>query len=149
MRVYKNLFGNGSKINASEIVTKNAAGQVVGLDLLGVERGSNENGEWVRWNFGWQVCWIFVRNWPGAKPNTAQGSLYATAGNLIWTYPMPFHKEPVVDGTSSGNTWVVDSGVASRDGRESFMFRVVRYSTASADPIVRLRAAGWWKQPGT
>ena len=33
MRVFKNLFGNGSKINASEVVTKNAAGEVTALDL--------------------------------------------------------------------------------------------------------------------
>lgn len=32
MKVFKNLFGNGSKIHASEVVAKNAAGDVVGMD---------------------------------------------------------------------------------------------------------------------
>lgn len=39
MKVFKNLFGNGSKIHASEVVAKDAAGQVVGLDLSAVEIG--------------------------------------------------------------------------------------------------------------
>lgn len=149
MRVFKDLMGDGSKINASEIVTKNAAGQVVGLDLLGVEYGSNANGEWIRWNFGWQECWIFVRNWPGSASTSTHGNVYRSPGNLLWTYPKPFYKEPAVDGVCTGNAWIGDARGASGISTESFLFRVFRGLTATTDPSIRLRAAGWWKQPGT
>ena len=149
MRVFKNLFGNGSKINASEVVTKNAAGEVTALDLLGVECGSNANGEWVRFNFGLQVCWTYVYAWPGAKPDSTHGNVYRSSVNLLWTYPKAFVEEPAVSGTCTGNAWIGDSRVASGESKTNFLFRVFRGLDATADPSIRLKAIGWWKTPGT
>lgn len=149
MRVYKNLFGNGSKINASEIVTKNPASQIMTLDKLGVECGSNANGEWVRFNFGLQVCWTYVYEWPDAKADSAYGNVYRSSRGLLWTYPKAFVEEPAVSGACTGNAWIGDTRVASGESKTNFNFRVFRGLVSSADPSIRLKAVGWWKTPGT
>ena len=117
------------------------------LDLLDIELGRNENGNWIRWNNGLQVCWIFVRNWPGSLPDSIQGNIYRSSENLLWTYPKPFYDEPVISGTCTGNAWIGDTSIASRDNRTSFLFRVFRTPAATADPTIRLKAVGWWKEP--
>ena len=149
MKVFKNLFGNGSKINASEVVTKNAAGDVVGLDLAGMEVGQNENGSWVRWNNGWQECWIFVREWPDSAPNSTSGSLYRTANFFTWTYPKPFVDEPIISGTCSSASWLGGGDTPTRNNKASCIFRVYRATQSNNDVTIRLKAIGWWKEPGT
>ena len=85
MKVFRNLFGDGSKIHASEVVTKNAAGDVVGMDQAGMEMGKNTNGHYIRWNFGLQICWIS----PIVLTYTGAHILEKT-----WTFPKSFYEPP-------------------------------------------------------
>ena len=38
------------------MVAKNASGNVVGMDEMGMEIGENSNGHYVRWNNGLMIC---------------------------------------------------------------------------------------------
>ena len=153
MRVYKNLFGNGSKINASEIVTKNPAGEVTALDLLGVECGSNANGEWVRFNFGLQVCWgkaeyLFTTDTVGnvhrdvVVPRTI---IYPTSF-LAGTIPVFL---PQISGSSSAhNTWIGSHARSTTNTQGSFRIMSALART-NETAVVDWLAIGWWKEPGT
>lgn len=142
-------MGNGSKINASEIVTKNPAGEVTALDLLGVECGSNANGEWVRFNFGLQMCWIVKPAWPGAAPNNPLGGMYRSESALTWIYPKPFYENPILGGDTTGVGYVDHTRSAEADKTSKTTFRVFRPTLINVDPTVWLFAFGWWKTPGT
>lgn len=142
MKVFKNLFGRGDKIHVDEIAV--APGLLLGGAVI-VESGSNENGEYVRFGDGTQMCWHHVGNWPGSMPATATGSLYRSSADLVWTYPKPFVDEPYADGSSSGYSWVNDAGGANRDNTESYSFRVYRSAAATVNPHIRLWAIGRWK----
>lgn len=47
MKVYKDLFGNGSKINASEVVAKNLGNKIVTLDTVAMRflEGISKSGD--------------------------------------------------------------------------------------------------------
>ena len=148
MKVFKNLFGNGSKIHAGEIVGKDAAGQVVGLDMGVAEVGQNANGSYVRWNNGLQMCWIFQRSWPGSATNQTHGQEF-TSPNLSWTYPKPFIQGPIFFGGASGQREVKSNKPTGGNVLISMAFRVYRSVSSDADADVWLGAIGWWKEPGT
>ena len=151
MRVFKNLFGNGSKINASEVVTKNAAGEVVGLDLAGAEVGQNENGSWVRWNNGLQICWHYFGP-VTLDINDLNAGVYRSAlqGHA---FPVPFIKPPAIAVSQSypgGNgAWVAGGCVSTSEGRSQWRYRAFCNTSATDVNIqsVGMIAIGWWKTP--
>jgi hypothetical protein len=153
MRVYKNLFGNGSKINASEIVTKNPAGEVTALDLLGVECGSNANGEWVRFNFGLQICWHYfgpvILDIDDLNAGIYRSALQEHA------FPVPFIEPPAIAVSMSapGNygVWVAGGCTHLSEGRSQWRYRAFRNTSGTAVDIraVSMIAIGRWKTPGT
>ena len=62
------------------------------LDSRIVEMGSNSNGEYVRWENGWQVCWF---------TDTISRTLTEQSGGFFyyedaWTYPAAFVSSPTV-----------------------------------------------------
>ena len=152
MRVYKNLFGNGSKINASEIVTKNPANEVTALDLLGVEIGNNANGWWRRTNDGYMRCW----------KNDATIDLSDVAPwrwvDYIWTFPKPFWGYTAVvsaiargSGGLNGNVNVtfVGAGTATKNNNITIRVCLMDATSTQTECALNLRAEGLWKTPGT
>ncbi len=153
MRVYKNLFGNGSKINASEIVTKNPAGEVTALDLLGAEYGKNANGEWVRFNFGLQICWHYFGP-VTLDINDLYSGVYRSALQTH-AFPVPFIESPAIAVSQStpGNygTWVTGGCTSASEGRSQWRYRAF-CNTSRTDVNIQsvgMIAIGWWKTPGT
>lgn len=65
-----------------------------------IERGSNANGEYVRYADGTQECWKSTLSSSASRSawGTSTG-LYQSA-NTAWQYPAPFIDTPVVTGTS-------------------------------------------------
>jgi len=110
-----------------------------------VDSGSNDNGSWVRFGNGLQICWTYVYVWPDAKPDAAFGNVYRSSVNLLWTYPKAFVEEPAVSGACTGNAWIGDYRGASGESKTDFQFRVFRGLAATADPSIRLLAIGRWK----
>ena len=66
---------------------------------------------------------------------------------FTWTFPKPFIEEPFFAGSASGSNWIVDNGVADRDNTENMRLQTRRTIKSTADPIVRLAAIGFWKEP--
>lgn len=53
-----------------------------------IERGSNANGEYVRYADGTQIC--TYRDATGLDLNTASGSIYRSTSDGTWTFPIAF-----------------------------------------------------------
>lgn len=69
-----------------------------------VERGSNANGEYVRFADGTQIC---IRlNLSAANASTALGALFRSA-DVAWTFPAAFIADPFVTGdVDDADAWV-------------------------------------------
>ena len=89
MRVFKNLFGNGDKIHVNEIVYKDDSGtpKLLSNGII-VESGSNENGEYIRFADGTQICW--------KVENIDSGSLLAGNHEFIWSFPQHLAKSAII-----------------------------------------------------
>ncbi|MCA2011161.1 DUF2793 domain-containing protein [Cereibacter sphaeroides] len=64
-----------------------------------MERGSNANGEYVRFADGTQICWASIDETPTAWA-TAEGAFFRRSSSLTWTYPAAFIAAPVVTPTA-------------------------------------------------
>jgi len=63
-----------------------------------IERGSNSNGEFVRYADGTQICWrTFTIDSDLSFDNIFRTNTYPT-----WTFPAPFAERPVVSGSREG-----------------------------------------------
>ena len=114
------------------------------LDLLDIELGRNENGNWIRFNFGLQVCFAFMPELQGTTIGTAMGSLYRS-GDITWTYPKPFSHFFYANGSTSGQSWVVADVAVGRNNTNSMRFRLLRATKGVADRDVWFYAIGRWK----
>ncbi|MDX0413897.1 hypothetical protein GOC69_24120 [Sinorhizobium medicae] len=67
-----------------------------------IERGSNANGEYVRYADGTQICWGEV-DLTSAASTTANGSLFSVSGGATQSYPALFSASPNVFLTGERN----------------------------------------------
>lgn len=109
-----------------------------------VERGSNSNGEYVRWADGTQICHTTFSDTTGVE--TASGSLFISA-NLTWTYPVAF--STATNLTIHGSTLRSDriGGIAMRSSTASAITFCTWYSqtlSAGGSSFTRLTAVGRW-----
>lgn len=148
MKVFKNLFGNGSKIHAGEIVGKDAAGQVVGLDMAVAEVGQNANGSYVRWNNGLQVCWHTITV-SSLDIDDLNAGIYRSVSHNP-SYPKEFSNVPV-GGAFQRNPGNFGAHVAGGCRGDYWEWRAWRGTSGSGVNVsaVQLIAIGWWKEPGT
>ena len=61
-----------------------------------IARGSNANGEFVRYEDGTQQCWHMIAS---GSVTTSVGALFQRSENESWTYPASFAAIPVVTGS--------------------------------------------------
>lgn len=87
MKVFKNLFGNGSKIHVDEIALKHGNTPKLLSDAVIVDGGSNTNGEWVKFGTGLQICWGIKY---GVNPEPSHSNWHNASGYVTWTYPKKF-----------------------------------------------------------
>jgi len=66
-----------------------------------IQRGSNGNGEFVRFADGTQICWSSVFT---ADSTTARGGVFQWASNQTWTFPAAFSSNPNVSPAHTNNT---------------------------------------------
>lgn len=105
-----------------------------------VERGSNANGEYVRFADGTQIC---THTATFSATATATGSLFTTAAADDWTYPIAFvaGSSPTVTGTVLSSTRWINCTAASATLAS---FRQFNSVTAAGTVSVRLLAIGRW-----
>lgn len=104
-----------------------------------IERGSNANGEYVRFADGTQICWN--HSFGSLTPNTADGSLYVSADGA-WTFPAAFvNDQIVVSGTARVTARFITAGTASTTSVPIRAYAATSQVTAGA---VRVMAIGRW-----
>lgn len=147
MKIFKNLFGNNSKISADEIaVTKDlmVSGAVI------VESGSNTNGNYVKWADGTMACWAHLilpmSNWTKNSEN-AQG-LTITNFVLPYTFPSAFKGIPSVqlDCSIDGNIFVQSCRNFGTEATKTTLY-AEGLATGNVGPNIRTQiiAIGKWK----
>jgi len=103
------------------------------------ERGSNANGEYVRFADGTQICTSSVI---AAGPvTTLAGSIYTSTDATVWTYPATFIAAPSVSGTADNVARWLGIGLP---GTTSVGLRVKAQTSFSPDGVARLTAVGRW-----
>ena len=107
------------------------------------EIGENENGSYIRYENGIQMCW-HVEEYEDIDMTDESGSIYRSIG-LSWDYPKPFIDDNVVVSFSSSNSqiWIDSSG--NGDSTRVPYRAFSGTSNRSRDFIVRTFAIGQWK----
>lgn len=57
-----------------------------------VEKGSNENGDYIRYSDGTQICQHIIEDMP--EDYVSSGNIYRTTPSYYWVYPVPFVSRP-------------------------------------------------------
>jgi hypothetical protein len=102
-----------------------------------IERGSNANGEYVRFADGTQICSTSITF---ANTSTVSGSVFLSP-SLNWSYPAAFTVTPSVSGVGGGTTkWI--GGVAASTSAASI--RAISSVTAATSTDAAVMAIGRW-----
>jgi hypothetical protein len=103
-----------------------------------IERGSNANGEYVRFADGTQICTAIAA---GVDAATAAGPIYMHSNLLTWTFPASFLSAPVVAG-GGGNAarWL---GI-NAPSVGNVQYRVFSYASSGTLSMPGLTAIGRW-----
>lgn len=105
-----------------------------------IERGSNANGEYVRWADGTQICTHSLLF--DSPVNTPDGSIFKTNTATVWTYPASFSQGAAVAGHNEtvGSCWITPFGTGANT-TSMFAHRAVANATP---PTFALQAIGRW-----
>lgn len=116
-----------------------------------IERGSNANGEYVRYADGTQICWGEIN--AGSILSVGVGTFaepYSTA-TFAWTFPASFIDLPNFSGSALAGTGSVydralDVHATSVNLTGASTINVIRKTGSAADvsPVAHLRAIGRW-----
>lgn len=111
-----------------------------------VETGSNANGTYARFADGTQICWHTSSNADGV--NTADGSLFRSASDLTWTYPIAFvsGNAPYAHIAASRSDRSVGTSATASPTATTHTYRIWASTTLAAAGTVFLRhyAIGRW-----
>ena len=147
MKIFKNLFGNNSKISADEIALND--GRLVSKSVI-VESGSNTNGDYVKLADGTMICWahliIPVSDWTKGSAN-AQGNAITTF-TFLYTFPSAFNDIPSVqlDCSIDGSIYMQTCRNFSTEATKTKLYADC-LATGNVGPNVRTQilAIGKWK----
>jgi len=110
-----------------------------------VDAGSNDNGSWVRFGNGLQVCWG-SKTFPGEGWTGNENKWYLTGQSL--TFPVTFDSAPIFLGTTR------DSSVGARSAKLAFFdvgtssvtnIAFNGWGKTSLSFYLHWLAIGWWK----
>jgi len=110
-----------------------------------VEWGSNDNGSYVRWSNGLQICWG-SKTFPGEGWSGSGDKWYLTGQSL--TFPVPFDSRPIFLGTTQ------DSSIAARSAKLANFYvgtsgvTYMAFNGWGTNPNsfdLYWLAIGWWK----
>ncbi|KKL65986.1 hypothetical protein LCGC14_2149530, partial [marine sediment metagenome] len=128
------VYGAGNILG----VVASAAGQPTGAVI---ERGSNSNGDYVRFADGTQIC--HVTEGGAVDCDTPAGALFTTSSEMTWTFPAQFMHSGAV--TVFGAALVSNRFVNARRGASTYaVFRHYAPVSSPAQIETSLVAIGRW-----
>lgn len=106
-----------------------------------IERGSNANGDYVRFADGTQLC--TVAGLSSASVDAARGALFRSPASVGWTFPAAFSTAPVLQfgPVSDADCWIVGNSAATVTAAS---VRVMSAVTKPAAVTFGLTATGRW-----
>lgn len=113
-----------------------------------IARGSNANGEWVRWEDGTQVCY---RNYSVSMSIEASiGNLFYNSGGIAATYPASFVSLPSIlvstaDADETTRTYFCGLGSGGSVTRTPAIYVLRPASTPDVTVNITYLAIGRWK----
>lgn len=130
-------------IGALQEAVDGIEGRVEELEVLFAEGGRGDNGSFVRFNNGLQVCW-----------NAMSSSALSVGLHLFsWTYPKAFSSAPMILPSLGIKTGHAGRGYAisgRSPGTTSTTIAVAVSTTMEGTATnIFMLAIGWWKEPGT
>ena len=110
-----------------------------------IERGSNANGEYIRFADGTQMCW---HSTGGTDINVAIGNVFRSAP-LVWTYPLAFSVAPMVAGTPRTGTpvawgWVGLGNASDTQTQECRYAALCALSNTGAFSVSLIAIGRWY-----
>lgn len=106
-----------------------------------VERGSNANGEYVRFADGTLIC---IHSVSSTDVTTAIGSMFWSASDIVWTFPSVFIGAPRVSHTGVNSTRPVGLSQTSSTSTTTFTFRFWSATSLTGSPAAHVTAIGRW-----
>lgn len=103
-----------------------------------IERGSNANGEFVRYADGTQICWRTFT----IDSDRSFDNIFRTDTYPVWTFPAPFAERPVVSGSRDGaatGVWASARRVTSTNCEPELLS-----SRSRSNQIIDFCAVGRW-----
>ncbi len=107
-----------------------------------VESGENENGSYVRYSDGLQICWANIGTLDATNDT---GALYQSAESTYWEYPKPFNGPGTVVVTgdmSAFNRWITTTGGTEGEG---VYIRCMSTVYSESGYTARVQAIGRWR----
>lgn len=149
MKVFKNLFGNGSKIHVDEIALKHGSTPKLLSDAVIVDSGSNADGSYIRFGDGTQKCWG-TKDFSNVAITSAAGAIYYNFGGIdMGSYPKAFIARPSFESFvyGQGDYIVWQGGVLVQPGTAIVLPRiyVMRHSAVTINVRFDWKAVGHWK----
>lgn len=135
-----NLTRGGSQVYSRDNILATVS-QTAGVPTGGIiERGSNANGEYVRYADGTLIC---TNDNAGSQTTpTASGSIFRATNATTWTYPSAFTASPVVSGNADENNlrWMTFDAPSAT----AVAFRQANSLTSAVSVRSRVMAVGRW-----
>jgi hypothetical protein len=104
-----------------------------------IQRGSNANGEFVRFADGTQICTFTPAT--GVACATTKGALFGNAATQTWTFPIAFADEPAVSGSGGGaNRWLTLSPPTTT----TVGWETLSHTSSATESAPTLTAIGRW-----
>ena len=149
MKVLKNLFGNNTKISASDIAIKDSNNKARILDKsVIVDSGSNENGSWVKWADGTMV--VLQEYFDTKTIYVTMGSLKRVGLKAPPDFPQEFKEPPIVQITLQ-HAWLAwlmgiegNAPTPNATGKELIPIASVEQTTLT-DVKIHILAIGKWQ----
>lgn len=149
MKVLKNLFGNNTKISASDIAIKDSNNKARILDKsVIVDSGSNENGSWVKWADGTMV--VLQEYFDTKTIYVTMGSLKRVGLKVPPDFPQEFKEPPIVQITLQ-HAWLAwlmgiegNATTTNATGKELIPIASVEQTTLT-DVKIHILAIGKWQ----
>jgi hypothetical protein len=146
MKIWKNLFGKGDKIGATEIAV--APGLMLDGAVI-VESGENTNGQYVKFGDGTMICTKIMSGTADISEPWGQG--YTTGADnkiSLGEFAVEFTETPVtqvmVERTAAKNLWLASN--VSVSGKRAGLVSLLRFTPASGvNYTLHVFAIGRWK----